>query len=441
MGTNSARGGFTAAGGTNRGGFQARFFNRAQGGRCRDFWATGVCSCVDCLLVLDPTSAGKSADPFTSPTFSWGMACTREHIPNPALTSATTASATPSDVRVGVVDAAATITPSTDGLFVLARYPTPAEAHTQLRKMGAEGVRVDSPQQIYPFVKALLGSNKANGSWTEVDRDLFRQELAKTEPTNLLLRLGEIVSFPSTIDAALTSRTTLNFERGLLPLIAYLTFDAVLKSPVKKEVNALYSVILNNFDEFVATVTGALDDYLARGSVQSTVPVTRFFSVAESTPLQIHSLYQFLKPLASVLDECLGRWRDAVVQAPQLPMLVEKLESTFRYWASAITASPPTFVDSLASDEELCLFVIRRLADDIKKVAVRAGRTTLILDAADVDSQRTSTQPPRAHQGALAHLAMTFQGPSGHGNDQPFIKDIAVAPTSEELVDGADKVR
>jgi len=371
------------------------------------------------------------------------MACTRSHVPNPARQGPSTSGvpATASPVQAATVDAAAAIVPTTDGLFALSRYPTPAEAHTQLRKMGAEGVRVESAQQIYAFVGALFGANKANGSWTETDRNLFRQELAKTDPTNLLLRLGEIVSFPAAVDAAPTSRTTMSFERGLMPLIAYLTFDCVLKSPVKKEVNALYSVLLNNFDDFAATVNVSLDAYLARGSAKSDAPATTLFAVSGPTPLRHHSLYQVFKPLASLLDECFGRWRGAVVQAPQLPSLVDKLDMTFRFWSGAITASPPTFIDSLTSDPELCRFVVRRLADDIRKVVARATRTTLVLNAPGEDVHSTSTQPARIHQGALAHLAMTFQGPSGVDNNLALIKDIAIAPTAEELIGGVDKVR
>lgn len=36
---------------------------------------------------------------------------------------------------------------------------------------------------------------------------------------------------------------------------------------------------------------------------------------------------------------------------------------------------------------------------------------------------------------------MTFYGLSGRDDDLSLIKDIAIAPTAEELVGGADKVR
>lgn len=54
---------------------------------------------------------------------------------------------------------------------------------------------------------------------------LFRQELASTQSTNLLLRLGEIVRFPTAVDVG-ASRSVVAFEKGLMPLIAYLTSDS-----------------------------------------------------------------------------------------------------------------------------------------------------------------------------------------------------------------------
>lgn len=282
------------------------------------------------------------------------MACTRIYIPNSAQSTIAASTASPfSRVQVGVVGPAATITPTTDGLFVLPTYPTTAEAHLQLRKWAprVSGSRRRS-RPTRCSLSFFLGSNTANGGWTEIDRNLFRQELAKTDPPNLMHRFGEIVSLLTAVDAGSGSRTILSFERGLMPLLAYLIFDCVLKSPAKKEVNALYSIIPNNFDEFAGTVSAGLNAYLARGSAETPQPPTVFVNALRTTTFRLHLLYQVLETLASLFDEFLGRWRDAVVHVPQVPALVDKVKLTFRFWSAAITASRrrPADVDRAGSD-------------------------------------------------------------------------------------------
>lgn len=214
----------------------------------------------------------------------------------------------------------------------------------------------------------------------------------------------------------------------------------VLKSSVNKEVNALFSVLKNKFDEFAEAVSACLDEYVSRGKVA--VHTSAVFRGSADAP-RLHSLYQVLKPLASILDECLSRWRDAVVQAPLLPALVDKLDTTFRYWSTAVLASPATFQDSLASDGNVLAYVSRRLAADIKNIVARTSRLTLVMREGDDGAQPSFAQAaPQASQGIIGHLQMNFRGPGGRrDNDFAAIDEISIATTSQELSAGADKAR
>lgn len=66
---------------------------------------------------------------------------------------------------------------------------------------------------------------------------------------------------------------------------------------------------------------------------------------------------------------------------PELLDLISTLGATYKFWSAAITAKPPTFDDSLASDSqsETRRFVLRKLEEDVKNLVARTSRVTVVM--------------------------------------------------------------
>ncbi|KAL7414053.1 hypothetical protein BDY24DRAFT_350847 [Mrakia frigida] len=242
------------------------------------------------------------------------------------------------------------------------------------------------------------------------------------KPHNFLLRLGEIVSHPKVVAHPSSSNMDLEFQRGYLPLIAYLSSEQVIKSSVRRDVNALFNQVDKNVEDFCRTVTEVL---------QSTLAAEKIISInSPATVLRLQSFYHILKPLTTMLHEYLTRFKNVAADHDEVYDLVHLVKATFETWASSLARTPPTFVDSLSDQSpEDQAFIISLLRRNLEKLCAIVDR-----DAGRI--QAPVVVPSTSTKGRVVGDAelIKFDPPGGrHDNDFERIQDIQLAPTHEEL--------
>ncbi|KAI9460070.1 hypothetical protein HD554DRAFT_1598519 [Boletus coccyginus] len=104
---------------------------------------------------------------------------------------------------------------------------SPSEAHNNLKLYLADNFRFESTFQVYTFLKVLNSATASNAGWTQEDGQLLLQTMASQ---NGLHRLTSIILWPQVSTHAGNSRDVLSFQRGILPLLRYLSSDFVVET-------------------------------------------------------------------------------------------------------------------------------------------------------------------------------------------------------------------
>ncbi|PSS38020.1 hypothetical protein PHLCEN_2v105 [Hermanssonia centrifuga] len=190
---------------------------------------------------------------------------------------------------------------------------------------------------------------------------------------------------------------------------------------------------MEHFDNFFKNV---------RSCIEEAINVAKTFQENSNMSAGTRSISgsQVLGPLAVVLLQCLTRIKNATAKYPDLRALVHELSQWIDTWVAGVSASPPTFVDPLAScpvqtREQICQH-IRRKADQLVAIVDREHSKNTRPKQQDV-ARISGT----SDEGILAALHNSYVGPGvlrpegmRHDNDHIDIVDIRIAPTHEELI-------
>ncbi|KAH9931167.1 P-loop containing nucleoside triphosphate hydrolase protein [Epithele typhae] len=304
----------------------------------------------------------------------------------------------------------------TDGFFgtpIGQMKPSDVEYH--IRRFLDDSYRFRFAADVYGFLALVSNASSGNEHWSPEDGQ-----------DNGLLRIGDILSW-SDVSVCPTSRTCLSFGRGYIPLLKYLSSDWVVKSITSRIVNALYSVIMEHFDQLSETITSCMKDALE---------VRKSFKEPHQTQLMGSAI---LSSIVQVLFEYVTRFKNATATHPSLYDLVINIQQWTTAWIEGITAEPPTFDDSIAgAPPQARHFVVERLCGLV-------DRLTTIVERKHRDNTRVKEQKrnPLAYssdEGILAALHNAYEGPGTarpegprHDNDFIEIGSIQIAPTHDEL--------
>ncbi|KAI9460073.1 hypothetical protein HD554DRAFT_1598622 [Boletus coccyginus] len=318
----------------------------------------------------------------------------------------------------------------TDGFFSQdSASMTPTEAHNSLKRFLSDNFKFKSTFEVYAFLKSLNSATASNAGWTQEDGQLLLQTMASQ---NGLHRLISIMLWPQVSTHAGNSRDVLSFQRGILPILRYLSSDFVVKSTLVTRVNTLFTEVLQNLKELADTIENNMADIMTNCSFRDPGFGTNHPQLGA----------QVLASIAGVLDECLVRFKNAVAMYPRLISLVTNLRLWFDQWTTGIFSSPPTFDDPFQNIEtpvrDLLVNALREKVNRLESIVNRElGKETRS------GSRRNGPggQDGISNEGLIAALHGTYDPPGElrpdgprHDNDFVDIYNIRVAPTHEELM-------
>ncbi|KAI6041099.1 hypothetical protein EDC04DRAFT_2893494 [Pisolithus marmoratus] len=306
---------------------------------------------------------------------------------------------------------------------------SPVEVHNLLQKFLFDNYRFQSAFHVYNFLMPLKSANPSNDKWTPEDGQLLLNCISSE---NGLRRIGDIVHWPQVSPRAGSSRDVLSFQRGIVPLLEYLSSDFVVKSTMVSRANALFTAVLENLPSLADAIEGSLSDIMTSRS---------FMDISGSGMVSKDIGLRALQSLAGVLYECIVRFKNAVLTYPRLATLVANLHAWFEQWNEGVRASPPAFDDpfhNMASGAtDLLINLLREKVVTLKAIVDR-----------ELDKQTNSwkikpTVRPALHvnEGLVAALRGSYDPPGEmrqegprHDNDHVDISNIRIAPTHEELM-------
>ncbi|KAG8895787.1 hypothetical protein FRB99_000349, partial [Tulasnella sp. 403] len=106
---------------------------------------------------------------------------------------------------------------------------TPVQAHNYSRPFFLPAYRFGTTTNIYQFVAILASANSKNVSWFAEDGQAFLNAMGDLD-RNGIHRISDILCWPNVSHASGRSETVLSFQRGYIPLLAYLVSEYVIKS-------------------------------------------------------------------------------------------------------------------------------------------------------------------------------------------------------------------
>ncbi|OAX35178.1 hypothetical protein K503DRAFT_858768 [Rhizopogon vinicolor AM-OR11-026] len=303
---------------------------------------------------------------------------------------------------------------------------TPTDTQSRLRRFLRDNFRFNTTHDIYGFLIPLSSANLHNNTWTQEEGQL----LLETLTSNIgRLRIAEIVTWPQVSPKAVLSREILSFQRGLIPLLRYMSSDFVVQSTLKTQANQLYMTVLQNLPNFADAVEKSMDSIIE----------SRSFNDPGAIGKDLIDPQAFAS-IAGVLHEFLVRFKNAVATYPRLAPLVMNLQKWFGEWKTGISANPPSFDSALKTlQPSVRDLLVQTLSEKINKLVS-------IVEREQGKEQRSDSQKQRAthavsNEGLLAALESSYEGPGAlrelgprHDNDFEDISDIRIAPTHGELM-------
>ncbi|KZT72216.1 P-loop containing nucleoside triphosphate hydrolase protein [Daedalea quercina L-15889] len=404
------------------GGAQNSGSANAPPGVCRAFWADGECR--------------------------HGFGCRFKHIPPPSHTQ-TPRAESPQGTFLSAVD---TIAPllnagglaklterSTDNFFAVdpSKQLAPSEVHNHLKRYLFDDYRFRHVLDMYSFLSLVGNASTNNAKWVS---DLLPSPHyhALIDSGNGLRRLNDILVWEDVSVRAGSSRTTLSFQRGYVPLLRYFSSESVATSIASHAVNALYALILEHCDHFASVVQRCMEEAI---TVKKSFKDIYALPAGGKDPL----VSQVIAALAKVLFELVTRFKNVLVTHPALRPFVLSLRQWTVAWVAGITSAPPTFDDPLTTTSPLARdHIVQHLNSQVDRLVSIVERKAGEMERIQQQMQNLSlaTAPSGAvSEGLLAALENAYEGPGHlrregprHDNDFVDISEVRIAPTHDELI-------
>ncbi|KAJ7202968.1 AAA domain-containing protein [Mycena haematopus] len=297
---------------------------------------------------------------------------------------------------------------------------SPNEIHNALKRFLRDDFRFEKTFDIYGFLVPLASVDTSGPTWAPDDGPLLLTSLATG---NGILRISDVFQWPSV--------STL-FQRGYVPLLKFYSSELVIKSTLNHLVNGLYMRILENFDNWSSNIDKCMQQIMTAHSFRDPG------GVSETTMGS-----QVISSLAVVFFEILTRFKNAAATYPNLVISIRNLQTWTETWIEGVSMSPPTFDDPFKEASPTVRDQITSyLRDKVHRLVAIVNREQNKIDRANQQRMpSTLTLADRTHEGIVAALSITYEGPGTsrplgvrHDNDHSDIADIQIAPTHAELI-------
>ncbi|KZT10660.1 P-loop containing nucleoside triphosphate hydrolase protein [Laetiporus sulphureus 93-53] len=322
----------------------------------------------------------------------------------------------------------------TDGFFAVdtSKPLSPSEVHNYLKRFLFDSYRFKNVVEIYSFLNLISNATANNVKWTPEDGQLLLSTLSSG---NALLRINDIIRWSDVSVSAGSQKTVLSFQRGYLPLLRYFSSEFVVNSVATHSVNALYALILEDFDHFTQAVESCMEQAVMTAKSFKD-PIAPAGAAKDPTGSQV------IATITKVLFEFITRFKNATATHPSVYPLVLNLRKWTDAWISGISSTPPAFNDVFATTTPQAReHIIQHLNNQV-------NRLVAIVDRKHNETQRAQKRvrevpvnlQPGTDEAILAALENSYEGPGElrpngprHDNDFVNTSDIRIAPTHDEL--------
>lgn len=302
---------------------------------------------------------------------------------------------------------------------------SPSHVQTQIMPFIQANSRFKNTQDMYQFAAMLGSANTYNSTWEMSDGQQLFGAIGDPDGQGIH-RIRDILVHRSVVTQD-ARPAELSFQRAYLPVLGYLSSSWVVKSTLRKNVNALYGVLDQNFDQVDRVLQSYIEACMARKSFSD--------ATASISGLQV------FRVVTKCLYEYATRFKNAVAQHPRFATLVTKLVEWSNLWAIAVSASPTLFKDPIAGwslqGKDFAVNSLKKSISVLFEVVEQAEGSTLRRS----DLSRGVGARESRSQAVLDGIQMTYDGPGvhheggkpRHNNDHADVSKIEVVPTHAEL--------
>ncbi|KAJ7593987.1 hypothetical protein C8J56DRAFT_1043774 [Mycena floridula] len=383
-------------------------------GSCIAYWTKGHCfKGFNCKYRHE--QPGQTSSPASSPSSS-----TRPSISSTPIGGS---SISPFLTQEGLAKLAGS---GTDAFFP-SNSRSPTETHSALKRFLQDDFRFRTTLDIYTFSSLIAGSATTNTSWTSEDGQLLLVSIATGN--NGFLRIQDVFKWEPVSHKAGSDRSTLSFQRALVPLLQFFSSEVVVKSTLSQHVNGLYMILFDHLDIFLPNFVTCMENMICAKSFKDPQRISE-------EPLGT----QIFVSMITVFFEVITRIKDAPARCLQLIPTIKKLEEWMQTWMAEVILPAPAFDDPFKSIPSANRdHVLDHLRAKMSRLMVIVDREDQKLLRAEKKSQ--PKRFPSNHQGLSAALRIVYEGPGDirpegkrHDNDFADIAEIRIAPTHEELI-------
>ncbi|KAG8895486.1 hypothetical protein FRC01_012339, partial [Tulasnella sp. 417] len=278
---------------------------------------------------------------------------------------------------------------------------------------------------MYHFASILDSVHEFNDEFEYDDGQSFLA-LVSDPSKEGIHRIQDILLHESVLTEAVNP-DDLSFQRAYLPVLGYISSRWVLRSTLRRNINALYGLIHHSFEEVdrvLQSCIGSCMDKKSFSDSSTSVSGLRVFCTA-----------------AKCLLEYATHVKTAVSQHPCFADLVTNLVEWSEIWALGVCAFPPRFNDPIAdwSSESKAIAIdrMKKSIDALYDVVSKAEGSTL----RPAPRKAEVLEPGSENQILVDKLNMAYDGPGihheggapRHDNDDEDVTRIQVVPTHGEL--------
>ncbi|KAG8922700.1 hypothetical protein FRC01_013709, partial [Tulasnella sp. 417] len=305
------------------------------------------------------------------------------------------------------------------------RRLNPGQVHNKLKSFVQDGSQFRSSQEVYHFASILDSVHEFNDEWDYDDGQSFF-EIISDPSKDWIHRIQNILLHGSVLTEGVNPYD-LSFQRAYLPVLGYVSSRWVLRSTLRRNINALYGLLHQSFEDVDRVLQACIGGCMEQNS----------FSDGSTS---VSGLRVFCT-VTRCLFEYATHFKNAVSQHPCFADLVTKLVEWSEIWALAVCASPPQFNDPIADwssdSKSVAIDRMKKSIDALFDVVAKAEGSTL----RPAPRKAAALDPDSEIQILVERWNMAYDGPGihhqggfpRHDNDDEDVTRIQVVPTHGEL--------
>ncbi|CAG8640251.1 1615_t:CDS:10 [Funneliformis mosseae] len=247
-------------------------------------------------------------------------------------------------------------------------------------------------------------------------------------------RLREIVMFPMSVDAGLQPRVA-SFQRVTLPFLALLTRSGIIDSILEVQINAIFSIVYHNLDDFMqGKVMPMLETLVLRNSLADNNTSQAELLRDDPNSFIPKSIGQFFLVLVRLCNFMLSRLKEAASNET-MHNIVRRLENSKNAWQISHQIDSNDPINSNIERKHYFFHILDKEFRNMRQL-INNSQRNYPNELNSVDNASRSYK----ERAQIVDLKRTYDPPGElsehgprHNNDFSDITKISIIPTKEEI--------